>query len=109
MEKTGLHPGLEMRLNTLAARIATLKEKMSQAKGLERIDALGEIVELERRYKRLEDRLGALNREGPGSRQDMKAELEKVSDDLMGALEDLMMWTDSGYRPELRPKPLNKS
>ncbi len=109
MDKTGLHPGLEARLTALAARIATLKRKMSQAEGLEKIEAFGEIEELERRYKTLEDRLRMLTREGPGFRQDMKAEIEKVTDDLTGTVQDFTMWIDSGYHPDRRPKPPAKS
>ncbi len=109
MEKTGLHPGLETRLTALAARIAQLRQKMSQAKGIEKIEEFGQIEELERRYKALEDRLRMLNREGPGFRQDMKAEIEKVTDDLTGTVQDFMTWIDSGYHPGQRPKPLTKS
>ncbi len=109
MEETGLHPGLEMRLTALATRIAKLRQKMSQAKGLEKIEEFGEIEELEQRYKVLEDHLRKLNREGPGFRQDMKAEIEKVADDLTGTVEDFVTWVDSGYQPDQRPKRPNKS
>lgn len=94
----GLHRGLELRLEGLAERIATLRRKMIQATGAEKIADAAEIDELERRYKTLAERLQALNREGPGFRQDAKAELEKVADDLSGALEDFVMRIDSDYR-----------
>ncbi len=109
MKEKGLHPGLEMRLTALAARIAQLRQKMSQAKGVEKIEEFGEIEELERRHQMLEDRLRKLNREGPGFRQDVKAEIEKVTDDLTGTVQDFMTWIDSGQRPDQRPKPPNKS
>ncbi len=108
MEETGLHPALEMKLTALATRIASLRQKMSHAKVLEKIEELGEIGELERRHKVLADQLPGLNREGAGFRQDMKAELEKVADDLTGTVEDFVSWIDSGYRPDQRPKQLSK-
>jgi len=82
---------------------------MSQAKGLEKIEEFAEIEDLEGRYKLLADRLQALNGEGPGFRPDMKAELEKVADDLTGTVNDFVSWVDSGYRPDWRPKRSNKS
>jgi predicted nucleic acid-binding Zn-ribbon protein len=109
MGKTGLHRGLELRLTALATRIAKLRQKMNQEKGLEKIEEFGEIEELERRYKVLADQLRSLNREGSGFRQDVKAEIEKVADDLTGMVEDFTIWVDSGYRPEQRPKRLRKS
>jgi hypothetical protein len=84
MEETGLHPGLEIRLTALATRIAELRRKMTGAKGPEKIEELGKIEELERRHKVLADRLQKLNDEGPGFRQDTKADIEKVADDLTG-------------------------
>ena len=85
MENTGLHPGLE------------------------KMEEFGEIEDLEGRYKLLADRLRALNGEGPGFRPDMKAELEKVADDLSGTVDDFVSWVDSGYRRDQRPNRFNKS
>jgi predicted nucleic acid-binding Zn-ribbon protein len=103
MEEHGLHRGLEVRLGALAERIAALRRKMKKAQGAEKIEEFGEIEELERRYNVLAERLQALNREGPGFRQDVKAELEKVADDLSGSVEDFMMWVDSNYRGRRPP------
>lgn len=100
-----LHRGLEHRLEALAQRIAKLRQRMSAAKGTERLEELGEIEELDRRFDALAKRLQALNREGPGFRQDVKAELEKLADDLSGTVEDFVMWVDSNYqgeRPSIR-------
>ena len=108
MEKPGLHPGLEIRMTVLATRIAELRHKAGQASH-EPIEDFGEIDELERRYKALEDELCQLNRAGPGVRQDMKAGLETVADDLLGWVEDHMRWIDSGYRTDQRPKRPHKS
>ena len=98
-----MHQGLELRLEVLANRIGTLKEKMARAEGLQKIEALGDVDRLERRYKDLKGQLDELNREGPGFRHETKNELEKLSYDLSGAVEDFIMWTDSGYHPDKRP------
>ncbi len=103
MEQAGLHQGLELRLRVLADRIGTLKEKMDRAEGLQKIENLGDVDRLERRYKELKGQLDELNREGSGFRQEVKNELEKLSYDLSGAVEDFFMWTDSGYQPDRRP------
>lgn len=109
MEKAGLHRGLELRLEALAARIAALRHKMSKAEGAERIEAFGTIEEMEQRYRTLADRLRALNQEGPGFRQDAKAEIEKVVDDLSGTVESFVLQVDSSYQADRRPKPPRKS
>ena len=100
MENTERHRGLELRLEALAQRIAKLRQRMRTAKGTKRLDELGEIEELDRRFDALAKRLQALNREGAGFRQDIKAELEKLADDLSGTVEDFVMWVDSNYRGE---------
>lgn len=105
MEERDSHRALELRLEALAERIATLRQSMARAKGAEKIEESGEIAERERRYRNLAERLQTLNREGPGFRQDVKAELEKVADDLSGTVEDFMMWIDSdfrGHQPKMR-------
>jgi len=103
MQQARLHRGLELRLKVLGDRIRTLKDKMSRTEGLQKIEALGVIGRLEGRYKELKDRLDELNREGPGFRHGMKNQLEKMSFDLSGALEDFITWADSGYHPDKRP------
>ncbi len=109
MAETGSHPELEMRLTALAARIAELRLKMARAKGLEKIEAFGEIDELERRRKTLEEQVQRLTRAGPGFRQDVKIEIEKMAGDLKDTVEDFVMWLDSGSRPDRRPKGLGGS
>jgi hypothetical protein len=109
MDKTGLHRGLEARLIALSGRIAALRHKMGDAKGIDKISDFGELDELERRYARLADRLRVLDREGPGFRPDMKAEIEKMADDLTGTAEDFALWIDSGFEPKHRPKLSSQS
>jgi predicted nucleic acid-binding Zn-ribbon protein len=98
MEEHGLHRSFELRLEALAARIASLRQKMAAAKGPEKLEEHAEIDELERRYKTLAEQLQALNREGSGFRQNVKSELEQAADDLSSAVEDFTSWVDSGYR-----------
>jgi archaellum component FlaC len=105
MAQGGLHQGLELRVEVLADRIARLKDKMNRAEGIQKIENLGDLERLEGRYKDLKDRLDALNREGPGFRHQVKNELEKLSADLSGTLDDFIMWMDSGYHPDKRPAP----
>ena len=93
MEQAELHQGLELRLEVLKDRMRTLAEKMNRAEGVQKIDAW------ETSTGWSGDKNDELNREGPGFRHDLKNELEKLSSDLSGTLDDFIMWTDSGYRP----------
>ena len=61
MGQAGLHQGLELRLKVLGDRICSLKDRMSRAEGLQKIEALGLISRLEGRYNELKDRLDELN------------------------------------------------
>jgi chromosome segregation ATPase len=105
MDEQGLHRGLEQQLEALAARIAALRQKMNAAGGGERVEDRGEIEELQHRYEETVERLRALQKEGPGFRQETKAELEKIAADLAGNVEDFVTWVDGGgrgRRPSLR-------
>jgi predicted nucleic acid-binding Zn-ribbon protein len=95
MEETGLHPGLEIRLRTLALRIARLKEDAGTAKGLAKFEDDSEIESLEKRHKALAEQLRELDREGPGFRQNVKAEIDKLADDLTGSLDSFLKRLDS--------------
>ena len=109
MEQTGLHPGLEIRLTALAARISVLRQKASQMDAPEQFEKFVDIEELEKRHKRLEAELKLLNGEGPGFPQDVKAGIGAVADDLKGWVEDHIMWIDAGYHPDLQPRPLPRN
>ena len=106
MKQAGLHPGLEIRLTALAERISLLRQKASQMDAPDQFEKGVDIKELENRYKTLEAELVQLNGQGPGFSQDVKAGFEAVADDLKGWVEDHIMWIDSGYLPDRRPKPL---
>lgn len=95
MQEKGLHPGLEMRLHSLASRINKLKQRMERADPLTRAKSLGEIRQLEQRCSALEDQLSSLNQEGAGFRQNLKAEYEKVADDLAASIQDFIIRADS--------------
>jgi chromosome segregation ATPase len=103
MEQASLDQGLSMRLEHLASRIESLKAQIATAEGFEKIDEIGRLDQLEHRYKDLENRMRELNREGPGFGHEMKNELEKLSYDLSGAIDEFIMWVDSGYDPDKRP------
>ena len=94
MTEKNLHPGLEMRLAALAERIGNLRQGATQESGLDRINDLGEIEQLERRHKLLSDELQALNAEGPGHWQNVKAEIEKRIDDVAGTVEEFIIRLD---------------
>jgi len=104
LDKPSLHPGLEIRLEVLANRIAELRRKIDTAQKGDRREALVDLAELGRRHKLLDDRLCRLNREGPCIAEDIKAGMETLADDLMGWVAEHMAWIDSGYRSAPRPK-----
>ena len=108
MGQANPHHGLELRLKLLESRIRTFKERTSRAEGLQRIEALGVINRLERRYKQLKDRLDELNREDPGFRHRIRNQLEKLAFDLSGALESFITRANSRYRPDERPPQASK-
>ncbi len=104
MEGHSSHRGLELRLGALAERIALLRHRMTQAQGVERIEKFGDIAELVRRHANLTERLHALDLEGPGLWPNVRAELEKIANDLSGTIEDFMMRTDAEYGRHARTK-----
>jgi len=98
MEQKSLHQGLEMRLDHLHFRIEALKAKIKIAQGVEKMDEIGRLDQLEHRYEDLGERLRQLSRESPGFRHNMKNEFEKLSYDLSGAFDEFILWVDSGFQ-----------
>jgi len=94
MHETGQYPGLELRLRSLAERIGELKRKMTRADAVVRIEMMGEVLQLEERERLLELRLGKLNGEGNGVRQRLRAEAEKIADDLAASVQDFILRVD---------------
>ncbi len=103
MEQVSLHRGLELRLEALAARIRMLREKTDRTGGVEKLDGHRQIDELEQRQKSLETRLDELRSEDPTASHGLTDEVEKLSYDLSGAVDNVILWVDSGYRPEKKP------
>jgi hypothetical protein len=62
-----------------------------------KVAKLGELHELERRHEQLKERLHKLDREGPGIRQDVNAELSLLADNIQGGLDSLMFSTEAHY------------
>jgi len=100
MSTTGLHPELEQRVADLGARIAALQELTDSARPARRLGLESQLHELQRRHDNLKQRLHQLDAAGRGFSQATKAELLLLADDLMGAIEDLMMMTDADFRPD---------
>ncbi len=97
MKRQSLHRGMELRLEVLRYRIQMLADKTSRAEGIQRIEYLGDIARLERRYGRLKSGLDELNRVPPGFWHGMKNEFEKLSSDLLSTFGDFIMRIDAGY------------
>jgi hypothetical protein len=97
MNKKGLHRGLELRLETLAARIRTLKSNIARMEGSRKSGECRKLDLLETRKKELERLLRELDREDGGLRHGIRYEVAKLSYDLSGAFEDFIMSVDSRY------------
>ena len=97
MNEADLHLALKMRVKTLGLRITALKKTMSEATESRRIEKLGELHELERRHKHLEERLHQIVREGPGLRQDVNTDFSLMADNIQGGLDSLMFSIDEHY------------
>ena len=97
MNDAGMYLTLKMRIKTLGVRITVLKTMMNQATDSKKVAKLRELHELERRHEQLKERLHNLNREGPGIRQDVNAELSLLADNIQGGLDSLMFSTEAHY------------
>ena len=95
MEKI-LYPELERRRWALARRITKLRIKMDHAPPLERIQAIGEVAQLEMRHARLKLRLQRLNARGTGWRQNIEAGYECLAYDIAVAIQDFVIQLDAG-------------
>ncbi len=102
MPRTGLHPGLELRADLLAARILDLRNKMKNDSGVARIDDRCEIEQLERRRRALEQRLVQLDHEGGGLLARLKSALTQVSFDTAASFDAFMRRLDANFRAARR-------
>ena len=88
---------MKMRIKTLGIRITALENTMEKSTDSSRVAKLGELHELEGRHKDLEERLRQICREGPGLRQDVKADLNLLADNIEGGLDSLMFSVDAHF------------
>lgn len=98
MEKLGLHPGLETRLQLLSERIFKLRRQADAADKLKAIDAHIQVEALEKRYQAWEKRLQALNRAGDGFFVRLKAGAAQIAFDATASLQSFGEWLDSEFR-----------
>lgn len=102
MKLTGLHVALEKKVMLLGTRITMIRQKIADASPEQQIAMLGRLNELERRHRHIQEQLQALDHEGPGFRQNVEAKLILLADDLVGAIDDLMLSADEHYQARLR-------
>ncbi|MGD0192795.1 MAG: hypothetical protein ABSD74_18810 [Rhizomicrobium sp.] len=99
--ETNLHPELEGRLISLAARIAKLRQQIGHVSKAAQIDDTGELVQLEHRYGLLKDRFDQLERDGSGFRQEAKAEIETMTSEVEVTIEDSLSRIDRARRDRI--------
>ena len=87
MKDNILHPGLQLRLELLATRIAKLKLAIRNEDGLRKIDDQIQIDALTKEYEALEGTLRTLSREGPGIRSAVKSALAQVGFDMRASID----------------------
>ncbi len=97
MTEADIYSVLKMRIKTLGSRITALKKTMSEATDSKRIDRLGELQELEKRHKQLDERLHENGPEGRGLLQDVNANLSLLADNIQGGLDSLLFSTEAHY------------
>jgi uncharacterized coiled-coil DUF342 family protein len=95
MEAPKFYREQESRLDELGKQIAALRSRIKGTQKGETARRLADLRNLESRRKMLIDRLNQLRDQGPGFRQEVKAELEKMSGDLSANVQEFVTWTDS--------------
>lgn len=98
MERLGIHPGLETRLQLLAERIFEARRSATTADNLETIDMRIKIDEMQKRYDAWEKRLEALNREGSGLFARFKAGMAQVAFDVAASFQSFGDRLDMTFR-----------
>ena len=98
MERLGLHPGLESRLELLAERIFEARRKSAPADELEMIEMRGKVAEMQERYDAWEKRLRALNAEGSGLLARLKAGMAQVAFDVDASFQSFGNRLDATFR-----------
>ncbi len=98
MERSGLHPGLETRLQLLAERISESRRKAAAANGLEIIDRRLSIDEMQKRNDAWEKRLQALDPEGSGFFARLKAGMAQIAFDVAASFQSFGDRLDATFR-----------
>ncbi len=98
MERSGLHPGLETRLQLLAERISEARRKAAAADELETIDTQLRIDEMQKRYDAWEKRLQGLDREGSGFFARLKAGMAQIAFDVAASFQSFGDRLDATFR-----------
>ncbi len=98
MERSGLHPGLETRLQHLSERIYDARRKAATADDLEAIDMRIRIDEMQNRYDAWEKRLQALEREGSGFVARLKAGMAQIAFDVAASFQSFGDRLDATFR-----------
>ena len=86
-----LHPELTQRLHVLEGRIRTLKQKLCSGDGAEKVNGSSTLLALEQRHDSLLERTRTLDDEGPGFRQNVKAEIIVMADDLTAMVDSMIV------------------
>jgi len=97
MELKTLHPELEADVESLSARIVALKSRITRESNPAKIEDAGQLVALEQQHSALAQRLHALNQEGPGFHQSVKAECIVIADDLSRMIESLWLKHENNH------------
>ena len=97
MGKRAYHDALDLRLRELTDRAATLKLRCEHAAGIKKFRTYWEIQRLERRKRMLQERLRKLEREENGFWQDIKANVQAVTDDLSGGVDRWIERLDANH------------
>jgi hypothetical protein len=103
MSETNVQQALQLRVDTLALRIAAAEAAMRAETAPDRIQNLGALHELQKRQDYLQRQLLQLEEEGHGWRPDVKANLCLLADNIQGGLDDLMVSTDAHYQASEKP------
>jgi hypothetical protein len=102
MGKRAYHDVLDLRLKELTGRAAMLRLRWEHAAGVERFRTFREIQRLERRARMLQDRLRKLDGEENGLWQDIKANVQSVTDELPNGVERWIERLDANYAARSR-------
>jgi chromosome segregation ATPase len=97
MSDAGLRRDWTLQLQRFEQRIATLRQKITQAKEGQRREATAKLDELARRYRELREGSDEIKEARERFRAESEADREKVAQDLSAALTEFIEWVDRDY------------